>query len=182
MNDDPLVQNPPPAIITVTEDVLADIELGNFNFSDPDSSSGIATLTIAASAGTLAATSTANVTVGGSGTGTLTLSGTMVALNAFIGTELNDVSYQTAPNASGTNVATLTFTITDNGNTGAGGGGMILLGTSQINATAVDDAPVLTGDLNATVNEGRVTRSPPPTSTSPMSTTTRPASSSRCRT
>lgn len=154
VNDAPQLQNAPPAVVTVTEDVQTDIELGAFSFTDADSGGGNVSLTIQASAGTLFAGSGGGVTVANSGTGTLTLTGTIASLNAFVGAGLTDVSYQTAANANGANVATLTYSLTDNGNSGAGGGGAVALGSSQVNATAVNDAPTVATNTGVQVVQG----------------------------
>lgn len=76
----------------------------------------------------------------GSGTVTLTLTGTVGALNAFIDDPAK-IQYLSVPHAHGDNADSLTLTVTDNGNTGLGGGGNLALGTANIDITPVGDTP-----------------------------------------
>lgn len=124
-----------PADVTVTEDTASNLDLSAVTISDPDSAS--ITVTLAAGAGTLAASSGGSVTVGGSGTGTLTLTGSAANIDAFLNTSSN-VTYTGASNASGDNATTLSASAND-------GSGSVNLGTVNIDITAVNDAPTLTG-------------------------------------
>ena len=83
----------------------------------------------------MTSTTGGGVTVTGSGTGALTLSGTVSAIDAFLNTAAN-VRYTSALNASGNNAATLTVTAND-------GSGVVTLGVTNIDITAVNDAPVV---------------------------------------
>ena len=74
----------------------------------------------------------------------LTLTGNLTDLNDFLN-DVNSIDYEHAtPGMSGDNVDLITIEITDNGNTGTGGGGTITLGTVNIDITPVNDAPVVT--------------------------------------
>ncbi|MBK1670374.1 hypothetical protein CKO28_20325 [Rhodovibrio sodomensis] len=147
VNDDPTFVGLP-AGITVTEDVASDVDLSGATFGDVDSGGADVTLTLSVGAGTLTATGSGGVGVGGSGGATLSLTGTAAEIETFLNTA-NNVQYTTPTNANGAPVTTLTLTADDDGNTGTGGGGPVALGTVNINATAVNDAPVL-NNLNAT--------------------------------
>ena len=135
VNDAPVAAVP--ASITVTEDSPSNIT--GISFSDVDAGTGSVTVTLSVTAGTLAATASGGVAVAGSGTGTVMLTGTVAAINSFIGG--NNVTYTTA--ADDTAAQTLTVSIDDNGNTGSGGP-KTDSETVTLNVTAVNDAPVLT--------------------------------------
>ena len=134
VNDAPTVSGVP-TDVTVTEDSASNVDLSAASFADVDGNS--LTVTLAVSAGTLAATTGGGVTVGGSGTGTLTLAGTAANINTFLDTVTN-IKYTGAANASGNNAATLTINAND---------GMVnpQLGTVNLDITAVNDAPTVSG-------------------------------------
>jgi len=143
VNDDPAITGLV-SDVTVTEDMASNIDLSAATLTDVDSSGSNITLTLAAGAGTLAATSGGGVTAGGSGTGTLTLTGTVSNIDSFLNTASN-IQYTGASNANGDNVTTLTLTANDGGNTGTGGGTNVALGAVNIDITAVNDDPAITG-------------------------------------
>ena len=144
VNDAPVAAVP--VSITVTEDVASAIT--GINFSDVDAGAGNVTVTLSVTTGTLAAATGGGVTVTGSGTGTVTLTGTVAAINSFIGT--SGVTYTTA--ADDTAAQTLTVSIDDGGNTGSGGA-KTDTETVTLNVTAVNDAPVLTVPGSITIDE-----------------------------
>src|SRR5690606_1192473 len=109
--------------------------LTGISFADIDAGAGAVTATLSVPSGTLAATSGGGVTVGGTSSA-LTLTGTMADINAFIAA--SGVSYTTASNATAD--VTLTVSIDDGGNTGAGGA-MTDSGTVTLDVTPVNDAP-----------------------------------------
>jgi len=162
VNDDPSATGVP-TDVTVTEDVASNVDLSAISLSDVDAGGGSVTFTLAASAGTLRASSGGGVTVAGSGTGTLTLTGTLASVDTFLNTASN-VQYTGASNVSGNDAATLTLTLNDGGNTGSGGGGNVSLGTVNVDITAVEDAPVVSGTFTGAVTEGDV-GDPPVTAT-----------------
>ena len=141
-NDDPTVTGLP-SDIKVTEDGPGDVDLSASAFADVDAASKPITVTLTATAGTLTSKSTSSVTVGGTGTGTLSLSGMVADINTFLDTASN-VKYEGLEDAAGDDVATLAVTANDNGNSGVGGGGIIKLGSVNIDIDAVNDAPKVT--------------------------------------
>ena len=122
-----------PASLTVTEDTQA--ALTGISVSDIDAGSSSATATFSVDAGILSATSTGSVTVGGTATAT-TLTGSIADLNAFIAG--GGITFTTALND--TSGATLTVSVSDNGNTGSGGA-KTATDTALISVTPVNDAP-----------------------------------------
>lgn len=147
-NDPPV--NTVPAAISVAEDTAT--ALSGISFSDPDVGGGIMTVTLSVPAGTLAATGGGGVTVGGTSSA-LVLTGTISAINTFIAN--GNVSYTTAPDASGSIV--LTVTSNDGGNSGPGGPKSDT-DTVTLVVTPVNDAPSITGldPLNYTEGTGAV--------------------------
>jgi len=124
-----------PTDIAVTEDLSSNIDLSGASFSDADGDALIVTLT--ASVGTFTASSGGSVTVGGTGTGTLTLSGTAGNINTFLDTPSN-IKYTGALNVNGDNAAIFTVNAND---------GLVnpSLGTVNIDISAVNDNPAITG-------------------------------------
>jgi len=135
-----------PADITVTEDVLSNVDLSAATFSDTDGDSLMVTLT--ASAGTFTSSSGGGVTISGSGTGTLTLSGSAANINAFLDT-VSNVKYTGAANVNGDNAAI--FTVKANDGTADSS-----VGTVNIDVSAINDNPGISGlpsDITVTENE-----------------------------
>ena len=152
-NDDPTNAGTLPTTATVTEDIATAVDFSGIDLQDVDSATGNLTMTFATSGGgTLAATSAGGVTVGGSGSGSITLTGTQANLNTFLNNTTN-IQFTSALNANGTGADSIQVTVTDNGNVGNGGGGNIDLGTTSINITAVNDAPVMVTN-QLTISEG----------------------------
>ena len=140
-NDDPSNTGALPANVAVTEDIASHLNIATIHLEDPDAATGNLTLTLSTSAGgTLTASSGGGVAASGSGTSTLTLTGMISALNAFLD-DLTHITYLGLPNLAGDNVNALSLNMTDNGNTGTGGGGSIPLGTVNIDITASNDLP-----------------------------------------
>ena len=138
-----------PSDITVTEDTASNFNLSSMSFADADGDS--LTVTLAAGAGTFAASSGGGVTVGGSGTGTLTLAGTVANINTYLDTTSN-IQYTGASNSSGNDATTVTVNAND-------GTVNPLLGTINVDITAVNDAPSatnLTQSKSATEGGGAV--------------------------
>ncbi len=152
VNDNPAITGLP-ANITVNEDVASNVNLSATTFSDADAGSNNVTLRIVAGAGTLSASSGGSVIITGSGTGTLTLTGTAANIDTYLNTTSN-ILYTSILNTNGTNATTLTLTANDGGFTGTGGGTNVSLGTVNVNITAVNDDPAITGlPSNITVTE-----------------------------
>ncbi|WP_236262685.1 beta strand repeat-containing protein, partial [Caenispirillum salinarum] len=140
VNDDPTATGLPAGPIAAPEETAINIDLSSLALSDVDGDTTV-TLKLGVSNGTLSATGVAGVTVGGSATA-LTLTGTVSALNTYLDTTTN-ITYTGNTNYAGTD--TLTVAVTDNGNTGTGGGGDVALGTITLNVTNLNDNPTLTG-------------------------------------
>jgi len=130
----------------VTEDVASDVT--GISFSDVDAGAGTVTVTLAVTAGALTSTSGAGVTVAGSGSGKVTLTGTIGDINSFIASGAVDF---TSP-FNDTSLQTLTASINDGGNTGAGGAKSDS-DTVTLNVTAVNDAPQVAVSGGITVTE-----------------------------
>jgi hypothetical protein len=144
-NDDPSDAGSLPTDIAVTEDVSSNVDFSSINLADPDAAVGSLTVTMTTSTGgNLTASSGGGVTVGGSGTGTLTLDGTLAALNTFLDTASNITYLHGTPGTNGNDADTIQVDVTDNGNTGSGGGGTINLGTVNVDIGAVNNAPANT--------------------------------------
>ncbi|MFD0389822.1 cadherin-like domain-containing protein [Tistrella bauzanensis] len=136
VNDAPVATVP--GSITVTEDVAT--ALAGISFADVDAGSGTVVVTLSVASGALAATTGSGVTVGGTASA-LTLTGTVANINAFIAA--SGVSFTTAADATAD--VTLTVAIGDGGNTGSGGA-QTDSDTVTLSVTAVNDAPVISGD------------------------------------
>ncbi|MGE4276270.1 MAG: Ig-like domain-containing protein [Lawsonibacter sp.] len=133
-----------PFDITVVEDTASNVDLSAAAFSDVDGDA--LTVTLTASAGTFTAASGGSVIAEGSGTKTLTLSGTAANINTYLDTAAN-IKYTGASNVNGDNVAAFTVNAND---------GTVdpLLGTVNLDITAVNDDPGATGlPTNITVTE-----------------------------
>ncbi|MEG0148330.1 MAG: DUF4347 domain-containing protein, partial [Comamonas sp.] len=135
VDDTPVISAP--ASTQVVEDVASVIN--QISISDPDSVNIYMTLSV--TSGTLSATSGAGVVVGGNAT-TMNVSGTIVAVNAFIAN--NRLTYTTAANATAD--ATLTVLV-DTGSAGTD------TKTITLSVTPVNDAPVVTVPVSLTVTE-----------------------------
>lgn len=144
VNDDPTASDIPTGALSILEEASTSVDLSGMTIADIDAGASNVTLKVVASSGTLAATSGGGVTAGGSGTGTLTLTGTLADLNTYI-SDSSAITYQGATNVSG--AESLSLYVNDNGNTGAGGGTDIAIGSGlTVNITAVNDAPYGTTD------------------------------------
>ncbi len=142
-----------PSDITVTEDVLSDLDLSGVTLTDADTSGAI-TVSLTASAGVLNGVDADGVTVTGSGTSVLTLSGTAAEIDAWLN-NASAVQYLGLPNANGNNAATVTVRAND-----GEGSGQVTLGRVNLDIMPVGDAPVLTGLSGLTVQENAVNAAP----------------------
>ncbi|MBT3056662.1 MAG: DUF4347 domain-containing protein, partial [Candidatus Thiodiazotropha sp. (ex Codakia orbicularis)] len=160
VNDDPTNAGSLPSDVSVTEDVLSNVDLSAIDFSDIDAGAGTLTVTLTTSTGgDLTAAAGTGITIGGTSTAR-TLTGTLTDLNNYFNTASNITYLHGTANTAGDNADTIQVDINDNGNTGTGGGGAINLGTVNVDITAVNDAPVvvdLDGDIhNFTEGDGVV--------------------------
>ena len=151
VNDNPTISWLP-TDVSVVEDTLSNVDLSAAILTD-DSGSAPITLYIQANTGTVMATSGGGVTVSGSGTQTITLSGTVSNIDTYLNTASN-IKFIGAPNAYGSNAATLTLTANDGGNTGTGGGTDVALGSVNMDIAAVNDPPYVINNLGLGLNEG----------------------------
>jgi Ca2+-binding RTX toxin-like protein len=117
------------ATIAGTEDTDLLFTGGN-SLSVVDFDADNLSVTLSVGHGTLTLSGTAGLVVTGDGTATVTLSGSKTAINAA----LDGLKYRGALNYEGTD--TLTFTTSDNGNTGSGG---VLTDTDTVTITLADD-------------------------------------------
>ncbi len=141
VNDDPTNAGVLPTDITVTEDVASNVDLSPINVLDVDSASGNLAITLTTgSGGTLEATTAGGVTVGGSGSGVLTLTGNQTDLNTFLD-DVTSIQFTGILNANGDNADSIQINVTDNGNTGLGGGGTVNFGTINVDIDPVNDPP-----------------------------------------
>ena len=146
-NDDPTNAGLLQSASVVTEDVSSPINLSFIEVSDVDAGTDALTMTLTTSTGgNLSAAAGTGITIGGNGTGVLTLSGNLTDLNAYLDT-VGAVTYlHSVANTSGFGADTIQVDVTDNGSTGAGGGGTITFGTFNVDITAVNDAPIAADD------------------------------------
>ncbi|SMO88302.1 DUF4347 domain-containing protein, partial [Gracilimonas mengyeensis] len=146
-NDPPGVSGLP-TDITVTEDTESNVNLSSATFNDIDGDN--ITVTLTASAGTFSTpVDGAGVTETLVNATTVTLAGAAGDINTYLDTATN-LKYTGANNVSGNDVATLTVEAND----GAGSGD-VNLGTVNIDITASNDTPVLTGlDATPSFTEG----------------------------
>ncbi|MGI0487175.1 cadherin-like domain-containing protein [Pantanalinema rosaneae CENA516] len=148
------VNDPPtltlPGAQTVSEDT--DLVLTGINgiaLTDVDSGTSPIRVSIGVTSGTLILASTNGITFvsGSNNNRTATFTGTVEDVRAALGT----LTYR--PNANYNGADTLTVSINDQGNTGAGLAGTAS-GTVAISVTAVNDPPVLVTNTALTVSEG----------------------------
>ncbi|TKB70766.1 MAG: DUF4347 domain-containing protein [Nitrospira sp.] len=158
VNDDPTNVGSLPTDVTVTEDVLSNVDLSLIDLSDVDAGGGNLTVTLTtATGGNLTAVSGGGVTVAGSGTGVLTLTSTHANLNTYLNSAANVQYLHGTANTNGNNADTITVQVSDNGNTGSGGGGTLSLGTVNVDITAQNDAPTITALADQTIPEDGTT-------------------------
>ncbi|MBT8443487.1 MAG: hypothetical protein KJO13_02005, partial [Gammaproteobacteria bacterium] len=155
INDDPYNAGILQSASVVTEDVASSINLSSINLSDVDAGTGSLTFTLTTSTGgNLTAAAGTGITIGGNGTGALSLTGTLADLNNYLDAVGNVTYLHGVANTSGFAADTVQVGITDNGNTGLGGGGTVNLGIFNIDITGVNDTPsVTTGGGLATLED-----------------------------
>ena len=154
VNDDPTNTGTLPTDVTVTEDVLSNVDLSAVNFSDVDANGSDLTVTLSTSTGgqlTLAADG--SLTFGGTANAR-TITGTLANLNAYFDNASNIQYLHGTVNTSGDDADSITVVVNDNGNTGTGGGTDQTLGTVNVDITNVNDAAVVATNTGISVNEG----------------------------
>ncbi|XOV90346.1 MAG: PilC/PilY family type IV pilus protein [Pseudomonadota bacterium] len=129
-----------PADIVVTEDVESDFDLSAFSVAEVDGETVTLTIDVTGGSFTTLADGAgvgAGVTESGAGTGTVTLVGSAADIKSYLGTSSN-ITYTTALNAAGADVATYTIRAND-GTTNP------VVGSGTVDSTAVNDAPTGSG-------------------------------------
>ncbi|MEW4561033.1 cadherin-like domain-containing protein [Bremerella sp. JC770] len=150
VNDDPTNSGVLVADVTISEDILSNIDLSGIELSDIDAAGNDLTVTLTASSGTLQAVDALGVSVSGSGTDTLSLVGTLSELNAFLDVTTS-IGVLSQLNLNGDDAATITVEVNDGGNTGSGGATDVLLGTINLDILPTNDDPTNAGVLVADV-------------------------------
>ena len=144
VNDDPTETGIFPTDITIIEDTAGDFDLSDLTLADIDAAASNVVMTLTASAGTLTASNGGSVTISGSASGTMTLTGSIANIDTYINIASN-IKYTGSENINGNDAATVAIKINDGGNTGSGGGGDVALGTVNMDITAVNDDPSISG-------------------------------------
>lgn len=153
-NDDPANAGSLPSDVSVTEDLLTSVDLSSVNFSDADANGGDLTVTLSTSTGgELTLGADGSLTFGGTSTAR-TITGTLANLNSYFDNTSNIQYLHPTQHLNGDNADTITVVINDNGNTGTGGGTDQILGTVNVDITAVNDSPTLGTNTGSTVSEG----------------------------
>ncbi|WP_335964730.1 MBG domain-containing protein [Galbibacter sp. PAP.153] len=151
-NVDPVITGLP-TDITVEEDATTDVfDISAATISDPDAGSGELTLTLEATGGIFDIATGTSITITGHLTSNLTLIGNLTNLNNYINIPTN-IYFRPDANLNGNNAANVKVYISDNGNTGPGGGSKLLMGTVNVDITAVNDPPDLSLPVSVTVDE-----------------------------
>jgi len=138
--------------ITVTEDLLSNVDLSALNFTDVDAGSASLTVTLSTSTGgelTLAADG--SLVFGGTATAR-TITGSLADLNTYFDTPANVQYLHDTVNTNGNDADTISVVINDNNNTGIGGGANQNIGTVNVDITSVNDFPT-TVNANSTVGD-----------------------------
>ncbi|MEZ5933639.1 MAG: DUF4347 domain-containing protein [Alphaproteobacteria bacterium] len=144
VNDDPFDAGSLPSDVAVTEDVASPVDLSTIDLADADAGGGSLTVTLTtATGGEISAAAGAGITVGGTSTAR-TLSGTLADLNTYLDNAANLTYLHATPGTSGNDADSIQVAVSDNGNTGSGGGGQVNLGTVNVDISAVNNAPVNT--------------------------------------
>ena len=152
INDDPFDNGAMPSDVNVTEDVLSNLDLSGVDIMDVDEASGNMTVTLTAGAGSLFSADAGGVAVTVIDPQTIQLDGTMADLNAFLDIPSN-IQYLGVNNVEGNDADTITFEVSDNGNSGSGGGGQVNFGTINVDIAAVNDEEVLVNNTGQTIDE-----------------------------
>ncbi|MCP4379278.1 MAG: VCBS repeat-containing protein, partial [bacterium] len=157
INQDPTNNGSLPADVSVVEDIASAVDLSAIDLDDADAGSGNLTITLTTNTGgNLSAVAGIGITIGGTPTAR-TLTGTLTDLNSYLNTASNITYLHGTANTNGDNADTIQVNVNDNGNTGAGGGTNIDLGTANVDIGAVNDAPVNTVPGTQTIAEETTT-------------------------
>merc|ERR1712000_125950 len=161
--NDPPTADHVPALLTVIEDTSSPLDLSAILVTDPDSSTNNITVKLKVTDGQLAVSGGGGVSVTGSNSAEMTLTGPVSNIDSFFNTAataseaVDEIRYTGLADDNGTAAVSLTIEANDGGFVGSGGGGNTLLGTVQINITAVNDEPsfVIRDSVDSSI-DGRV--------------------------
>ena len=152
VNDDPIQTGDFPADINVVEDTASNVDLSGLTLSDVDADTSSVVVTLTASQGSLTASSSGGVTIAGSGSSAMSLTGTISNIDSYLNTTSN-IQYTGLSNDYGNDSASLAIKINDGGNIGTGGGADIALGTSNVDISAINDAPTDIALTSISINQ-----------------------------
>ena len=144
VNDDPFNDGTLPSDITVTEDVLSSVDFSSINLMDADDVGQPLTIRLTTATGGVlnAVEQPGVVTVNVISPGQIELTGRQNVLNDYLNNPGNVTYLHSTANLSGNDVDAIQVEVSDNGNSGAGGGGFIDFGVANVDIAAVNDAPV----------------------------------------
>lgn len=154
VNDPPVLTTPDPDDFNEVDEDTS-VKIPGLSLSDVDADPGELSVTLAVNFGTITLADTAGITFQAgtsNGDATVTFTGTQAALN----NALASVCYQGNLNANDVNNGvqeTLTFTVDDQGNTGAPGDDLTVTETVQFNVNPINDAPTVAAPADQTINE-----------------------------
>ena len=103
--------------ISVTEDVLSNVDLSAVSFTDPDAAGALTVTLSTSSGGELTLSADANLTFGGVATAR-TITGSLADLNSYFNTASNIQYLHPTAHTNGNDADTISVVINDNGNTG----------------------------------------------------------------
>ncbi|BDX07600.1 hypothetical protein MACH26_31210 [Planctobacterium marinum] len=131
--------------LSVTEDVLSNIDLSNLVLTSSQAQSIVMTLTVNSGALSAAAGDGTidQVQITGSGSSTLILQGAITDISALL-TDVEAIQYMTALNDDSED--SLIISVSD--------GSLESVGTAVLSIVAVNDAPVISGDADTSVLQG----------------------------
>lgn len=138
VNDAPRNQGTLPTFVRAIEDNLTPIPIDGLNIVDTDSGSGLLSMQVVAASGSIIVANDSSVAVTDNGTGAVIISGATATLNDWAAMP-GSLSYLGGPNLHGSDL--LYFGVTDNGNSGSGGGLVVTLGNAIVSIASVNDAP-----------------------------------------
>ncbi|MEL6106198.1 MAG: LamG-like jellyroll fold domain-containing protein [Planctomycetota bacterium] len=155
INDDPTQSGSLPTDIIVVEDVPTGLDLSGINLGDVDAGVGSMRILLTSdSNGEYFASNSGGVTVTGNGSDSIEFSGSLSDLNDYFDIVGNVQYLHPTSHLNGDDADIIYIHANDDGNTGAGGGSNVLLGSINVDITAVNDAPVVVAPSAAfSVNE-----------------------------
>ena len=147
LNDDPTNAGSfPSGNLNPDEETAIGLDFGLIDLADVDHAGGdlMVRLDSGAGSGTINANPMAGITIVGNGTTTLTLEGSLADLNTYLDDNTR-LSYTGATDVAGNAADTIDVEVSDQGNTGSGGGGWVALGTITVDIANINDAPTVSG-------------------------------------